>query len=51
MSPLSNEEDILAVTVMIIGDVAIARTMDDKSAMTKLLAACRRAAGLKLGSI
>ena len=46
-----DEEDILAVTAMIIGAVAIARTMDDKNAVTKLLAACRREAGLKLGRI
>ena len=46
-----DKNDILSVTAMMIGSVAIARTMDNKNAVTKLLAACRREAGLKLGGI
>ena len=46
-----DEQDILSVTSMIIGAVAIARTMDNKDAVEKLLLACRREAGLKLGGI
>lgn len=46
-----DEHDILSVTAMIIGAVAIARTMDNKDAAIKLLSACRREAGLKLGGI
>ncbi|NQZ22981.1 MAG: TetR/AcrR family transcriptional regulator [Colwellia sp.] len=46
-----DEQDILSVTAMIIGAVAIARTMGNKNAVIKLLAACRREAGLKLGVI
>ncbi len=46
-----NEDDILAVTSMLIGSVAIARTLGDERAVTKLLQACRREVGLKLGGI
>lgn len=46
-----DEGDILSVTAMLIGSVAIARTMHDESSVTKLLQACRREAGLKLGGI
>ncbi len=46
-----DEEDILAVTAMIIGAVAIARTLQDKSSIERLLEACRREAGAKLGGI
>ena len=46
-----DEYDILSLTAMIIGAVAIARTMSDENAVTNLLAACRRDAGLKLGGI
>ena len=46
-----DEYDILSITSMIIGAVAIARTMSDNNAVTNLLAACRREAGLKLGGI
>ena len=46
-----DEQDILSVTSMIIGAVAIARTMDNKNSVISLLTACRREAGLKLGGI
>ena len=46
-----DEHDILSLTAMIIGAVAIARTMSDTNAVIDLLAACRREAGLKLGGI
>jgi len=46
-----NEDDILAVTSMLIGSVAIARTLGDERAVTKLLQACRREVGVKLGGI
>ena len=46
-----DEHDILSVTAMIIGAVAIARTMDNNSAVIKLLSACRREAGVKLGGV
>ncbi|MCJ8340735.1 MAG: TetR/AcrR family transcriptional regulator [Pseudomonadales bacterium] len=42
---------VLALTAMIIGAVAIARTMDDQQAIISLLNACRSEAGLKLGGI
>ena len=44
-------EQILALTAMIIGAVAIARTMDDEQAIVSLLDASRKEAGLKLGGI
>ncbi len=44
-------QQILALTAMIIGTVAIARTMDDEQAIVSLLEASRREAGLKLGGI
>jgi len=44
-------QQILALTAMIIGTVAIARTMDDEKAIISLLDASRREAGLKLGGI
>lgn len=46
-----DEDDILSVTAMLIGSVAIARTIRDENSVTKLLQACRREAGLKLGGI
>ncbi len=46
-----DEDDILSVTAMLIGSVAIARTLSDENSVTKLLQACRREAGLKLGEI
>lgn len=46
-----DEQDILAVTSMIIGAVAIARTLQNQGSIESLLAACRREAGVKLGGI
>ncbi|WP_086932649.1 TetR/AcrR family transcriptional regulator [Agarilytica rhodophyticola] len=46
-----DEQDILSVTAMIIGAVAIARTLQDQDAIESLLTACRREAGIKLGGI
>lgn len=46
-----DEHDILAVTAMMIGAVAIARTLQNQEAIENLLAACRREAGVKLGGI
>lgn len=45
------EEEILSLTAMIIGAVAISRTMDNKNTIIKLLTSCRQEAGLKLGGI
>ncbi len=46
-----DEQDILSVTAMMIGTVAIARTLQDNKSIESLLAACRREAGKKLGGI
>lgn len=46
-----DEQDVLAVTAMIIGAVAIARKFQDQEAVEGLLKACRREAGAKLGGI
>ena len=46
-----DEQDILSVTSMMIGAVAIARTLKDQDSIERLLAACRREAGVKLGGI
>lgn len=46
-----NKEDILSLTAMIIGAVAIARTIDDQSAVKNLLSSCRRQTRLMLGGI
>ena len=46
-----DEQDILSVTAMMIGAVAIARTLQDQDSIENLLAACRREAGEKLGGI
>jgi len=43
--------DILALTAMIIGAVAISRTITDHDIVSNLLASCRAEAGLKLGGI
>lgn len=45
------KEEVLALTAMIIGAVAIARTIDNKKAASKLLLSCRQEVGLKLGGI
>lgn len=46
-----NEDNILSVTAMLIGAVAIARTLPNENAVTALLQACRQEVGLKLGGI
>lgn len=46
-----DEQDVLSVTAMMIGAVAIARTLQNQEAIEDLLAACRREAGAKLGGI
>lgn len=46
-----DEQDILAITAMMIGAVAIARTLQNQDSIENLLAACRREAGIKLGGI
>ncbi|WP_096086806.1 TetR/AcrR family transcriptional regulator [Agaribacterium haliotis] len=46
-----DEQDILSVTAMMIGAVAIARTLPNKDSIERLLASCRREAGIKLGGI
>lgn len=46
-----DEQDVLAVTAMMIGSVAIARTLQNQDSIERLLAACRRDAGVKLGGI
>ena len=45
------KEDILSLTAMIIGTVAIARTIDNVTTVKALLTNCRNDAGLKLGGI
>jgi len=46
-----DEDEVLSLTSMIIGAVAISRTMDNKKLVKKLLASCRKEAGIKLGGI
>ena len=46
-----DEQDIFSVTAMMIGAVAIARTLQSQDSIENLLAACRREAGIKLGGI
>lgn len=46
-----DEQDILSVTAMIIGAVAIARKFKNLEAIEAILSACRREAGAKLGGI
>lgn len=46
-----DEQDILSVTAMMIGAVAIARTLKNQDSIENLLTACRREAGVKLGKI
>jgi TetR/AcrR family transcriptional repressor of nem operon len=46
-----DEQDVLSVTAMMIGAVAIARTLQNQDSIESLLAACRREAGIKLGGI
>jgi len=44
-------DEILALTAMIIGAVAISRTIEDNDVVNKLLTSCRQEAGIKLGGI
>lgn len=46
-----NSDEILALTAMIIGAVAISRTLDDNKTINQLLSSCRQEAGIKLGGI
>lgn len=46
-----DEQDIFSVTAMMIGAVAIARTLQSQDSIENLLAACRRETGIKLGGI
>ncbi|WP_434341034.1 TetR/AcrR family transcriptional regulator [Motilimonas cestriensis] len=46
-----DEQDILSVTAMMIGAVAIARTLQSQNSIESLLEACRREVGVKLGGI
>jgi len=46
-----DEDKILSVTAMIIGAVAISRTMSNKNMVKRLLASCRLEAGMRLGGI
>lgn len=46
-----NENEILSITAMIIGAVAICRTIDCKETVNKILISCRKEAGKKLGGI
>ena len=46
-----SKQEVLAITAMVIGTVAIARTLDNACAVKDLLAACRTDVGLKLGGI
>ena len=46
-----DEGEILSLTAMIIGAVAISRTMESQKDIKKILLSCRREAGIKLGGI
>lgn len=46
-----DEDEILSLTSMIIGAVAISRTMEKQKDIKKILSSCRREAGIKLGGI
>ena len=46
-----DEQDVFSVTAMMIGAVAIARTLQSQDSIENLLVACRREAGMKLGGI
>ena len=46
-----SEGEILSLTAMIIGAVAISRAMDNKKEIRKILVSCRQEAGIKLGGI
>ena len=46
-----DEDDIISLTSMIIGAVAISRTIDDKSQIEDILRSCRKQARLILGGV
>ena len=46
-----SEEDILSVTAMMIGAIAIGRTLQNENSIKRLINSCRREAGIKLGNI
>jgi len=46
-----SKKEVLSLTAMIIGTVAISRTINDSDTVKDLLAACRSDASLKLGGI
>lgn len=46
-----DEDEILSLTAMIIGAVAISRTMESQKDIKKILFSCRREVGIKLGGI
>ena len=46
-----HQDEILSVTAMIIGAVAISRTLEDQEAVLKLLTSCRLEAGKILGGL
>ena len=46
-----SKAEVLSLTAMIIGTVAISRTLNDDNTVKQLLAACRNDAGIKLGGI
>lgn len=48
---LCNKDNVISLTSMIIGAVAIARTIDDQSLVKNILTSCRQQARLILGEI
>ncbi|PCI43724.1 MAG: TetR family transcriptional regulator [Moraxellaceae bacterium] len=46
-----SKAEVLSLTAMIIGAVAVSRAIKDKQTVLNLLASCRKEAGLKLGGI
>lgn len=48
---MKNEQDVLSLTSMIIGAVAVSRTLEDKQQVRQILSSCRQQARLLLGGI
>ena len=46
-----SKQEVLSLTAMIIGAVAVSRAIKDKQTILDLLASCRKEAGIKLGGI
>ncbi len=46
-----NQNEIFSVTAMMIGAVAISRTLEDEETVLKLLTSCRQEAGKILGGV